>query len=195
MSLQVRVTVIGSPCLISITRCCIQWKCTTSALPCSYSEFPLLNMISVIEFRRYYFWSDILLTPHWLEALANLWGRWSSSLYLCEQCWHGLQQMFHCTRCCWMSAPSGCSIPQQSQRERVEQWVFWDLCLCSRSGRYAYHQTDDGVVVCRKSQWSKYSQNPRPGSRLSGGTCCCNNQRWGNVSIVSSSRFIMSECE
>ena len=58
-SLRVRVTVIGSPCLISITRCCIQWKYTTSALPCSYSEFPLLNMISVIEFRRYYFWSDI----------------------------------------------------------------------------------------------------------------------------------------
>jgi len=28
-----------------------------------------------------------------------------------------------------MSAPSGCSIPQQSQLERVEQWVFWDLCL------------------------------------------------------------------
>jgi len=59
-SLWVCVTAIGSPCLISITRCCIQWKCTTSALPCSYSKFSLLNMISVIEFWRYYFWSDIL---------------------------------------------------------------------------------------------------------------------------------------
>ena len=148
-SLRVRVTVITSPCLISITRCCIQWKYTTSALPCSYSEFPLLNMISVIEFRRSYFWSDISLTPHWLEALANLWGCWSSILYLRDQCWRGLQQMFHCTRCSWMSAPS--------QRERVEQWVFWDLCLCSRSGWYAYHQTGDGVVARRKSQWNKYS--------------------------------------
>jgi len=89
--------------------------------------------------------------------------------------------MFHCTRCCWMSAPSGCSNRQQSQRERVEQWVFWDLFLCSRSGRYAYHQTADGVI---KIQWSKYfpcfSQNPCPGSRLTGGTSCCDNQRWGN---------------
>jgi len=30
-----------------------------------------LNMISIIEFQRLYFWSDISLTPHWLEALAN----------------------------------------------------------------------------------------------------------------------------
>ena len=55
-----------------------------------------------------------------------------------------------------MSTPSGCSDPQQSQRERVEQWVFWDLCLCSRSGRYAYHRTADGVIAPRKSQWSKH---------------------------------------
>ena len=99
-----------------------------------------------------------------------------------DQCWRGLQQMFRCARCSWMSAPSGCS--NRPPSERVEQWVFWNLCLCSRSGRYAYHQTDDGVVARRKSQWSKYSPNPRPGSRLTGGTSYCNNQRWGNVSIV-----------
>jgi len=63
--------------------------------------------------------------------------------------------MFHCTRCCWMSAPSGCSNRQRSQRERVEQWIFWDLFLCFRSGRYTYHQTGDGVIAPRKSQWNK----------------------------------------
>jgi len=153
-------------------------------------------MISITEFQRWYFWSNISLTPHWLEALANLWGCWSSRVhlfwYVRDQWWHGLQQTFHCMRCSWMSATSGCSNPQQSQRERVEQWVFWDWCLCSR---YTYYQTGDGVVARRKSQWNKYFQNPRPGSRLTGGTSRCNNQRWGNVSIVSSTRFIMSECE
>ena len=33
---------------------------------------------------------------------------------------------------------------------------FWDLCLCPRSGQYAYHQAGDGVIAPRKSQWSKY---------------------------------------
>jgi len=55
-----------------------------------------------------------------------------------------------------MSTPSGCPNPQQSQCERVEQWVFWDLCLCSSSGRQAYHQTADGVITPRKSQRSMY---------------------------------------
>jgi len=109
----------------------------------------------------------------------------TSLWYLRDQCWRALQQMFYCTRCSWMSAPSGCSSCQQSQRERVEQWVFWDLSLCSRSGRYAYHQTGDGVIAPRKSQWSKYSQNPRPGSRLTGGSCCCNNQPEGTLSVLS----------
>ena len=143
-------------------------------------------MISVTEFRRSYFWSDISLTPHWLEALANLWGCWSCSLYLRDQCWRGLQlnvcakRMLHpSTKSTWTCRTVG----------------FLGLVSCSRSGRYAYHQTGDGVVARRKSQWNKYSQNPRPGSRLTGGTCCCNNQRWGNVSIVGSARTIMSECE
>ena len=42
-SLQMRVTVVASPCLISTTMCCIQHVVanTTSTLPCGYSEFPL----------------------------------------------------------------------------------------------------------------------------------------------------------
>jgi len=79
----------------------------------------------------------------------------TSFWYLRDQCWRGLQQMFHCTRCSCMSGPSGCSSRQRSQRERVEQWVFWDLFLCSRSGRYTYHQTGDRVIAPRKSQWSE----------------------------------------
>ena len=104
----------------------------------------------------------------------------TSLWYLRDQCWRGLQQMFHCTRCCWMSAPCGCSSRQESQRERAEQWSFWDLFLCSRSGRHAYHQMGDGAIAPRKSQWSKYSQNPCPASRLAGGTSCCDNQCWGD---------------
>ena len=41
----------------------------------------------------------------------------------------------------------------------------------------------DGMLITKRateslrSQWSKYSQDPRPGSRLTGGTSCCDNQR------------------
>jgi len=108
-SLQVRVTVIASPCLISITRCCIQWKYTTSALPCSYSEFPLFNHRILVRYLAH-------------SSLTRSTSRccWSSGWYLRDQCWRGLQQMFHCTRCSWMSAPGECI-------ERVEQWVFLGL--------------------------------------------------------------------
>jgi len=71
------------------------------------------------------------LTRSTSKSLRILIKQGTSLWYLRDQCWRGLQQMFHCTRCSWMSAPSGCSNRQRIQRERVKQWVFWDLFLCS----------------------------------------------------------------
>jgi len=127
-------------------------------------------MISVTEFQRSYFWSNISLTPHWLEALANLWGCWSSRVhlfwYVCDQWWHSLQQTFHCMRCSWMSTTSRCSNPQQSQREchDLAKWLshylyFFSFLIGLTTTRWSvgkYHvtlsQCHNGVMECHRSQ-------------------------------------------
>jgi len=84
-----------------------------------------------------------------------------SAYLFSAQLWSSLEisPFWPCFHLCFVIKPFDPHHRQQSQRERVKQWVFRDLCLCSPSGRYAYHQMGNGVIAPRKSQWSKYSQN------------------------------------
>ena len=141
-------------------------------------------MISITEFRKSYFWSDISLTAHWLEALANLWGCWSSRVHLFDI--FVTRTGAVCNRRFTARDAVEClgqvDIPTVNKvNVNVSNSLFFGTCV--------FVPVVDGTLITKwatellRSQWNKYSQNPRPGSHLTWGTSCCNNQHWGNVSI------------